>query len=52
MALGEKLLEAKGKSGGLDFIESIGNIVVSIVTFEALDPMWMELNIAIWERRY
>jgi hypothetical protein len=25
------------------------NEVIAVVTFEALDPMWMEFNIAIWE---
>ena len=25
------------------------NNVVAVVTFEALDPMWMESNITIWE---
>lgn len=25
------------------------NDLIAVVTFEALDPMWMELNIAIWE---
>lgn len=49
MALGEKLWERKGKNRGPDFIKSIGNNVVAIVTFEALDPMWMRSNIAPWE---
>jgi hypothetical protein len=25
------------------------NDTVALVTFEAADPMWMELNITIWE---
>jgi hypothetical protein len=25
------------------------NDLIAIVTFEALDPMWTELNITIWE---
>ncbi len=25
------------------------NDLIAIVTFEALDPMWMEFNITIWE---
>lgn len=25
------------------------NEVIAVVTFEALDPMWMEFNVAIWE---
>ena len=31
--------------------EKIGwlNDTIALVTFEATDPMWTELNIAIWE---
>ncbi len=25
------------------------NDTIAVITFEAMDPMWMELNIAIWE---
>jgi hypothetical protein len=25
------------------------NDTIAIVTFEAADPMWMEMNITIWE---
>ncbi len=25
------------------------NNLIAVVTFEALDPMWMEFNVAIWE---
>jgi hypothetical protein len=34
MAIGEKLWEDE---------------TIALITFEAVDPMWMEMNITIWE---
>jgi hypothetical protein len=50
-----KMVEGKGVSVGLwtfmTMAEKISwlNDTVGLVTFEALDPMWQEFNIAIYE---
>lgn len=50
-----KMVEGKGKSVGLWSFMTMSeklswmNDVIALVTFEALDPMWQELNIAIYE---
>ena len=50
-----KMVEGKGKSVGLWSFMTISeklswlNDVIALVTFEALDPMWQELDIIIYE---
>ncbi|MCW3999468.1 MAG: hypothetical protein NWE93_04450 [Candidatus Bathyarchaeota archaeon] len=50
-----KMVEGKGVSVGLwtfmTMTENLGwlNELMAIVTFEALDPMWQEFNITIYE---
>ena len=50
-----KMVDGKGKSVGLWSFMTMSeklswlNDVIAVVTFDALDPMWQELNIAIYE---
>jgi hypothetical protein len=53
--LGQKLFEGKGKSVGLWSFMTMAeklmwmNDVMAVVTFDAVDLMWQELKIAIYE---
>ncbi len=50
-----KMIEGKGKSVGLWSFMTISeklswlNDLIALVVFEALDPMWQELNITVYE---